>query len=166
MLYTINADAHYCNQRWLSMVFSNTISFQASFDSNCLYDNSTFPDWEKESINKLWGLNNGFSEDNSARFGWRCLDGENIQLLAYCHLGGPYTKPSTGDIVIGQVKPGEIFTGKIILGNYFYGFIFNDGPQINVASPAKPSWIKFQDYPYFGGQMVAPHFMSLNIIKK
>ena len=71
--------------------FYNLIQSEEVFDSirvyffpNCTYQLSE----NYDQVNKLYGFSEGFHHWNSARTGWRCVDGENIELLAYSYING------------------------------------------------------------------------------
>lgn len=157
--YTIKKGDH---SSGLAMgLMTNDVKFTACLDASCLY---SVDDWEfndKKDINKLYGFTNGLSENNSARFGWRCVDGVSFEITTYVHNGGPFVPGS--EIVLGVVKPGVDF--KCRLRNIGKSYIFNldNGPDVRVYKNGNPSWISLMLKFYFGGNHTAPQDMFVTI---
>lgn len=143
--------------------FRNSIRFRAKFDKSCLY---TIKGIDKYDINKLFGFSTTwYLHRQSARVGWRCLDGKTIQLITYSYHAG-LREPQEMDI-LGVVNPDEKFECDIIdlERSYLYKFkILNSLENIVVYEDAKkPDWFFFHYflYPYFGGNKTAPHDMKI-----
>jgi hypothetical protein len=64
------------------------MNFVAKFDSTAIYP-AVITDYNHAyDANKLWGFSEGFNNQyNSARIGWRWLNGQ-LQLLAYVYVKG------------------------------------------------------------------------------
>ena len=149
----------------LGLTLRNSIGFIAQFDDTCLYN---IEGVDKYDINKLFGFSTTwFHHRQSARVGWRCLDGKNIQLVTYSYNKG-VREPNEMD-VLGVVAPNEKFVCKIVdtESTYVYTFEKLDGlSQVKVVEDKKASdWFIFHYYlyPYFGGNNPAPHDMRIKI---
>jgi hypothetical protein len=141
-------------------------SMRAYFLPTCLYQLST----NYDQVNKLFGISEGFHHWDSARIGWRCLDGEKIELLAYAYVNKkriikPMIKCNAQQWVFCHIenKPSK----------YVFKALTANGQSITVSID-KPKRLFIYDfsklfiyrlYPYFGGQQSAPHDMSLYLIK-
>lgn len=141
-------------------------SMRAYFLPTCLYQLST----NYDQVNKLFGISEGFHHKNSARIGWRCLDGEKIEILAYAYVYGqrvikPMISCKTQQWVFCHIenKPSK----------YVFKALTANGESITVSIDKPKKLFIYQIfklfiyrlYPYFGGQQTAPHDMSLYLIK-
>ena len=162
--YLIKQGEHYPKGFHLGITFRPSIIFEAYFDANCLYD---LKGGDNYGINKLYGFTaTYYQHKQSARFGWRCLDGKNIQIVTYT-----YNQETD---ILGTVKPQELFTCGIVdlEESYLYAFkkeskssesFYHNAKQILVSG--KPDWFLFHYklFPYFGGNQPAPHNMNIYI---
>jgi len=146
--------------------FRNKFSYKIKFDKNCLYNLEGVDKWD---INKLCGVNTSCGHHiQSARFGWRCMDGKNIEILAYCYndkkrIGGFV------DYILGTVKPGEIFECSIAIEDNEFILSLKKDSEISIKKLEKSntSWkFKYFLFPFFGGNMTAPHKMNIWIEEK
>ena len=155
--FTIQAGNHSCDQSSYKSVSGTTMSFVAKFDASCIYTSiDPVNQWD---IIKLWGFNEGlFSTSNSARVGWNWRDGA-LRLRPYTHIKGIASMDPPEVIVpIGAEIPCSI---TVQPNNY----IFNINGTI-ISMPRGLSTTKFsgyQLYPYFGGDEVAPHLITIQI---
>jgi hypothetical protein len=131
------------------------------FTNSCLYDpTNIIPGW-----NKLWGFGDLNNQQSSCRIGWRCTNNNKIILCAYCHVNGQIV---TQTFNLEQCLPNVIYYASLRWFNGNYYVAVGDGVTeevLLIAQPKKPSWLTFQQYPYFGGQSVAPHDMEFLIEK-
>ncbi len=79
--YKINENSHssklYGFLPHVGFTLNEEIEFECKFDKNCLYKIETS---DKYDINKLYGFSTSyFHHIQSARVGWRCLDGKSIE---------------------------------------------------------------------------------------
>jgi hypothetical protein len=103
---------------------------------------------------------------NSVRFGWRCVDGETIELVAYAYIEG--TRRSRNII---EVDTDEWVHLNFKETKYFYTLkaIKEDG-ESSVVKFAKVNTKKGflglfinRLYPYFGGKIASPYSMSIEL---
>jgi hypothetical protein len=163
--YTIQEGAHYCDQNVLSSVSGISMNFVAKFDSTAIYP-AVITDYNHAyDVNKLYGFSEGFNNQyNSARIGWRWLDGA-LQLFAYVYVKGTllrdpvsYDPPFIKSVAIGSEINCSI---SISGGNYIFTV---DG--VVVTTPRGTTSGKFsgyQQYPYYGGTLTAPHLINIYI---
>lgn len=162
--YVIEKGKHSPKGLHLGITFRKAVSFEAMFDESCLY---TMEGVDKFDINKLFGFATTYwHHKQSGRVGWRCLDGENIQLLTYSYNDG--IRENSEHDVMGVVKPGEKFKCSIVdlEQSYLYAFAKSDGTQQTFFHDAKkPDWFFFHYllFPYFGGNKTAPHDMKMYV---
>lgn len=164
--FKIKAGDHYAGFHF-GITRSNVIKFSCTFDANCLYKLENDEDNDQEDINKLYGFSTSWNHHiQSARFGWRCVDGENIQLLTYTYRNGVRTIGS--EDLLGTVKPGETFYGSIedTETHYVYHCTTSAG-NVVIKEPkdADKVWFKYYLGFYFGGDRVAPHEMTIKLTK-
>lgn len=163
--YTIQQGAHECDQRSLKSVSGTSMNFTVKFDSTAIYP-AVITDYNHAyDVNKLWGFSEGLSNQyNSARIGWRWLN-DQLQLFAYVYVNGTllrdpvsYDPPFIKAVSIGS----EIICSIAITGS---NYIFTvDG--VVVKTPRGTSATKYtgyQQYPYFGGTLTAPHLVNIYI---
>src|SRR5215470_454352 len=163
--YTIQQGAHYCDQSTINRVSGTSMIFVAKFDSTAIYP-AVITDYNHAyDVNKLWGFSEGFNNQyNSARIGWRWLNGE-LQLFAYVHINGTllrdpisYDPPFIKSVQIGS----EINCSIAIAGS---NYIFTvDGVVVQTPRGATSTkYSGYQQYPYFGGTLTAPHLINIYI---
>lgn len=158
-IFKIKKGNHYPTGIHFGITFSNTLEFEARFDETCLY---SFDDNDIYDINKLYGLSTSYHHHvQSARFGWRCLDGENIEILTYSYDNSERLQSE----VLGTVKPNENFYCKLEIKKDKFIYNFNNVKTVEVEK-GNSWWMKYRLYPYFGGNKTAPHDMFIYINKK
>ena len=155
--YTIQAGNHSCDQNVYKSVSGTTMSFVAKFDSSCIYTSlDPVNQWD---INKLWGFNESLlSTANSARVGWNWRDGA-LRLRPYTHVKGVASMdPPEVVVPIGAEIPCSI----TVQGS---SYIFNiNGSVFTMARGLSTTkYSGYQLYPYFGGDEVAPHLITIQI---
>lgn len=144
----------------IGFTLKNKIAYRVVFDQSCLYDLKTNDNFD---INKLFGFSTGiWHHDQSARIGWRCLNNSDIQLVTYSYNNGVRLTEQ----ILGTVKPGVQFTCTIEDSGNTYNYTFNDGNVFNKATVFKSGdkvKLKYLLWPYFGGNMPAPHKMKIQL---
>lgn len=121
-----------------------------------------FPFYDKKSKS----IKPGHHKD-SVRFGWRCLDGGKIQLLAYVYINGERKYKE-----LLSVGTGEWVHLKFSETDKFYSFrAMDENGETSVAKfkkeGSKKGFIGLfinRLYPYFGGKKAAPHNMQIELI--
>ena len=164
-LFTIKKGAHYCDQNGLSHVSGTTMSFVAKFDSTAIYP-AVITDYNHAyDVNKLWGFSEGLSNQyNSARIGWRWLNGQ-LQLFAYVYIKGTllrdpisYDPPFIKSVLIGK----EVNCSITVSGSKYIFTV--DGVTVQTGRGTTSStYSGYQQYPYFGGTLTAPHLINIYI---
>ncbi len=154
--YLIRKGQNYSDKRPLKSVSTAEMKFFARFDQSAIYQ-TVIPNNQKD-INKLWGFSEGFNNQyNSARMGWGYSNGA-IRLYGYVYSKGVrYSKE------IATVLPGQEISCSIKISGSTYIISANG---ISVTLPRGTTAAKasgFQQYPYFGGDEVAPHNISIFI---
>jgi hypothetical protein len=163
--YTIQKGAHYCDQTTTKAVSGTSMNFIARFDSTAIYP-AVITDYNHAyDVNKLYGFTEGFSNQyNSARIGWRWLNGQ-LQLFAYVYVKGTllrnpvsYDPPFIKSVAIGS----EVNCSIAVSGS---SYIFTvDGVEVKTARGTSTTrYSGYQQYPYFGGTLTAPHLMNFFI---
>lgn len=155
-------------------LFNKKIEIMALFKESCIYSLKE----NYDQINKLYGISFNWlpfynkeekkwhpgHHNNSARFGWRCIDKKTIEILAYCYIDKKrVTKKITS---VGHskninlsliIKDGSyIFKAKVVGGKL---------KTVKVPKTNKKKMIGYKLFPYFGGRIPAPHNMRLFIKK-
>jgi len=163
--YTIQKGAHECDQRSLKAVSGSVMNFTVRFDETAMYP-AVITDYNHAyDVNKLYGFSEGFNNQyNSARIGWRWLNGE-LQLFTYVYVKGTllrdpvsYDPPFIKSVAIGS----EVNCSIAISGG---SYIFTvDGTVVKTArGNTTTKYSGYQQYPYFGGTLTAPHLINIYI---
>lgn len=159
--YKIKKGNHYASGLHFDLTFKKEIKFKCKFDKSCLY---YIEDNDKYDINKLCGFSTTwFHHKQSARVGWRCLDGKTIQLLTYTYNNGVREQKETD--LLGVVFPDEEFEVTMFDNENSYEYTFeklgDENSKIKCVDKKQPDWFLFNYilFPYFGGNKTAPHDM-------
>lgn len=135
------------------------------FHPNCQYD---LGNMNQLDINKLYGFSVGLFQSNqynSARIGWRwSIPKQTIELLAYVYINGRRINEWDQDILLGEVNVSlNCFTSIVVEPAYYrYQFIHGITNKI-LYLPRSGSGSGYNQYPYFGGDEVAPHDMTIEL---
>lgn len=162
MIYTIKQGSHFASGLNFGIhPNGKTVSKTVKFFPNCAYD---LGNTNQADINKLYGFSIGLFQSNqynSARFGWRwSIDKQKIELLAYVYVNGVRFNELEHKLLITEVNLGEEIITKISVLNSLYEFnIGNDFLFVDRAG----SGAGYNQYPYFGGNEVAPHEMQIEL---
>ena len=155
--YHIKAGNHSCTESGVSFCgYSQKINFK--FTTSCIYDEKLLI---STGWNKLWGFGALNNSQNSLRIGWRCYTPNDLfYLCLYAHVSG-----NRIEIPINNIKQAnQKCYAEIWWASNTY-FVKVDGIIVSTPQPNKPSWLTFQQYPYFGGNGVAPNNMEILINK-
>lgn len=152
--YLIAKGQHYCNLRPLKFVALTEMKFSAKFNQSAIY--KTVNPVNQYDINKLWGFSEGIDNQyNSVRIGWGYSNGA-IRLYGYVHCkGARYSKEIT------TVLPGQDVGCSIkVYGNTY--IISAKGVTVKLPRGTTATTASgLQQYPYFGGDEVAPQDVTI-----
>jgi hypothetical protein len=154
--YTIRQGQHYCDQNSIKSVRTSEMKFMVKFDNSAIYQ-TVIPE-NQYDINKLWGFTEGINNQyNSARIGWS-WNNDALRLYGYVYANGIRYSQEITSVVIGSD-----ITCSIKLAGSTYLFTVNG---VSISLPRGPSTSQasgYQQYPYFGGDEVAPHLITILI---
>jgi hypothetical protein len=172
-LYTINKGANFCDKSSLKSVKTSEMKFYARFDASAHYTN-VIPS-NQYDINKLWGLSEGLSNStNSCRIGWSYNNGtyastgpNSLRLYAYSYANKiRYSQ----EICIVPINTDLNCSIKVTTtGTYICSVsYFNGSAIVSFSTPIKRTPTTsvasgYQQYPYFGGDEVAPQPIYIKI---
>ncbi len=157
--YTIKAGKHY-SRFHVGVTFGKKVAYKCMFNESCLYDLESNDNYD---INKLCGFSTKYNHHyQSARIGWRCVDGKTIEIVTYTYNDHSRLK----EIFLGHVLPNEEFECSIedVETAYVYKFR-KDGSEVTVRTPKHPDKVifKYLLFPYFGGNIPSPHHMVMYV---
>ncbi len=159
--YTIFKGQHYSDKTAVKSFSSNEMNFKVIFDSTAIY--TTLDPVNQGDINKLYGFTEGIDNHvNSARIGW-CWNKNALRLYAYIYGNGV-----RGFKEITTVNIGAVIKCKIVISDKQYVFeVDNKKVSLNRALEG-PAVAGYWQYPYFGGDEVAPGntYIFIQDIKK
>ncbi len=153
--YTIPKGEQYCDKSIYEAVTYQQLSFIVRFDSSAIY--KTIAASNQDDINKLFGFsdNNAQHHDFSARFGWRWSDNA-LRLFGYIYNNGTMSNKELGTVEIGTENSCSI---KVEKGNYIFSLNGNETTMPRASTTAEAEGYKL--YPYFGGDELAPHTITI-----
>ena len=174
-LYTIKKGGNYSDKSVLKSVKTSEMKFYASFDNSAVYTNVLAAN--QYDINKLWGFSEGFNNQyNSCRIGWSWNDGiyggvynigtKSLRLSAYSYAKGVrYSKeictvPLNTDIYCSIKLVGALYSCTITFTEGGISKKFNTTITRGLSTTSASG---YQQYPYFGGDEVAPQDIFIKI---
>ncbi len=140
-----------------------------NWTNNCYFHTGTNDD---NDWNKAWGWTTDILGKNSLRIVWRPLKGSTtkVQLGAYIHKDGVrFTFPNWD---LGSYNWGSLISTWINHDGHNATF-YTSGPTDDILQDQhwsqiipfeKCTCMGYRQYPYFGGNMVAPHTMTIELI--
>jgi hypothetical protein len=158
--YRIKRGKHSSGLRIAPFYGKDISKYEVIFSKSCLYEIAG-PD--QFDVNKLLGLSYGFHHNNSARFGWRA-DGDSIEISAYCYKNKKRLIRAIRNV---NVETMYIFMIQNFGGYYELTIMSDTGDLIGYAKISKPKTTEFgyKLFPYFGGNVPAPHDMEIYMKK-
>ena len=144
--------------RWPALITQmQVIRYDVVFTHTCRYD---IGNANQGDINKLFGI--GYWPHHSyqsVRFGWNYLSSDNINIHAYWYLNGERYSKYLGSVKIGMrhtyvIMPSEKSHNLQVIGR-----------GISCTVPVPGSRFAYRLGPYFGGNQVAPHNMTIYMDK-
>jgi hypothetical protein len=153
--YTILKGQQYCDKRTYQAVKYDQLSFTVKFDSSAIYKTTDLKN--QNDINKLFGFsdNNAAHHEFSARFGWRWSNNA-LHLFGYIYNNSVMSNRELGTVTIGSEN-----NCTIKVSDSTYIFTVNNK---SVTMPRASKTLKaegYKLYPYFGGDEMAPHTISI-----
>ncbi|MEP1094102.1 MAG: hypothetical protein ABJG78_03280 [Cyclobacteriaceae bacterium] len=137
---------------------SSTLRFEAIFDQSAIYQTQIVEN--QHDINKLLGFSdcNSFHHGNSARLGWRWLDGQ-LEIHAYAYVNGERIIEFVGTVALDMSNSYQIKMTDDAYIFYLEGF---DPVEIKRGNHCDKG-LYYMLFPYFGGDEVAPHDILIQI---
>ncbi|MHC2991468.1 hypothetical protein OB13_07635 [Pontibacter sp. HJ8] len=153
--YKIPKGSH-ATQSPVKFINSSLIRFEAVFNTTAIYTLANSAN--QADINKLYGVSDCGTEHhtNSARFGWRWYNGQ-LEIHAYT-----YQNKKRNTAYIGAVALGKPSLFEIRIEDNRYTFHLNE-KQVVMERNCTGTGGGYQLYPYFGGDEVAPHDITIGI---
>lgn len=158
VVYTIKKGSQSSNLSTLKDVSKTELNFRVIFDSSAIY--TTIDSNNQEDVNKLYGFSdcNTQHHDNSARFGWRWSNNA-LRLFAYCYKSGNLAIKEMGEVEIGKEH-----VCNIRIDNDKYIFTLNHNKMDTMERGCTdPKSKKYMLFPFFGGDEMAPHDITIRI---
>lgn len=137
---------------------SHRLRFAAVFDASARY--TTQDPINQHDINKLFGFSdcNSIHHENSARFGWRWLEG-NLEIHAYVYASGQRESE-----LIGYVDLNKAYNYEIELAANAYVFTLEGFESVSLARTRKcQRGLYYKLFPYFGGNETAPQDILIQL---
>ncbi|WP_425390704.1 hypothetical protein [Ekhidna sp.] len=140
---------------------SKALNFSVIFDQSAIYQAATKEN--QHDIHKLMGFSdcNSTHHDNSARFGWRWLDGK-LEIHAYAYVAGERITQYIGDVALNEPNDYQL---QITEDEYVFYLQGYDPVRITREAPCSKG-LYYMLFPYFGGNEVAPHDILIQILTK
>jgi hypothetical protein len=153
--YTIPKGDQYCDKSSYAPVKLQQLSFIVKFDSSAIYQ--TVSKNNQSDINKLYGFsdNNDAHHEYSARFGWRWSNNA-LRLFGYIYNKGVMSFKELGTVDIGSENTCSI---KVSDNQYIFSLNGNETTMPRESTTTQAEGYRL--YPYFGGDEVAPHDISI-----
>lgn len=122
-IYHISKGLNHIDGFHMGLHFKNEMKFKAKFSNRCLYDLGNSDNYD---VNKLFGFSTSYHHHiQSARIGWRCIDGERIQILTYTYDQRRRQEPQ----LLGTVNANSIFECSIVKRKNYFEFEFIHGEK-------------------------------------
>lgn len=153
--YTIPQGQQFSNLSSYIKTSYDILSFVVRFDSSAIY--KTIDPANQEDINKLFGFsdNNGQHHEFSARFGWNWSNNA-LRLFGYIYNNSQLSAQEIGIVQIGAEN-----NCSIIVGSSSYTFKLNGNSISMPRASTTPKAEGYKLFPYFGGDELAPHAISI-----
>ena len=155
--YTILQGEQYCVGNAYPVYVTSAMYFTVKFDSSDIYTSQLASN--QYDYNKLYGFSDNMSDHHSfsARFGWRWCN-NHIELSAYTYNDGVRSIKDLGGIDLNKEH-----NCAIMVSGSQYDFVL-DGDTTSVPRTSTTAQaMGYKLLPYFGGDEVAPHTMTIQI---
>lgn len=153
--YTIPKGEQYCDISTYRPTNYQQLSFVVKFDSSAIY--KTISPSNQTDINKLLGFSDSKAQHHqySARFGWRWSNNA-LRLFGYIYNNSIMSFKELGTIAIGTENNCSIKVNKDT-----YVFTLNGAETTMPRASTTATAEGYKLYPYFGGDELAPHTISV-----
>ena len=140
---------------------SKILDFSVIFDQSAIYE--TITKENQHDINKLMGFSdcNSMHHENSARFGWRWLNGK-LEIHAYAYVNGERITTYIGDVTLNEPTGYQL---QITADHYVFYLQGYEPVRIKRGASCNKG-LYYMLFPYFGGDEVAPHDILIQILTK
>lgn len=156
VMFKIPAGSHYANQSSYQALSVQQLKFKARFNNSAIY--KTIALENQGDINKLYGASDCATDHqkNSARFGWRWYQNA-LEIWAYTYANG-----KRKFALVGTVPLNSMNTYEILFTDTNYIFKLNN-TEVSLPRHCISKTQGYKLYPYFGGDEVAPHEITIEI---
>jgi hypothetical protein len=156
--FLIKKGEHYSKARMPETLQDSKMVFEAKFDNTAKYDLGDLA--SQSSKNKLLGFSdcNSLHHENSARFGWQWYN-NRLEIFAYCYTNGERIEKFIGVVGLNEFNTYEI---DITDANYVFR-VNNEQPVLIARGDVCKSGIFYILWPYFGGELPAPHDIFIEV---
>lgn len=167
--YIIKKGKHFSSRTligWLWKVgfVPKVLRFSAIFADGCDYDDNKLGARDREDINKLYGVSYGFDTHyRSVRIGWRYNTNlKVIELFIYSYVKGRrFIKKILNCRLYDQI---DFIIFKQEDSNVAVVKIKANGTEVEeLVHGIDTDWIRFKEFPFFGGDKKAPNDMKIFI---
>lgn len=156
--YTIKQGNHH-STRQVATFEGSELRFLAEFNGSAIYNLASATN--QTDINKLYGFSdcNDGHHKNSARFGWN-WDNKNyrLKIYAYCYNNGQFQHK-----FIKSIELNTQYEYKIKISDSQYIFTLDGETTYMPRGCSNKGGIKYNLFPYFGGNEAAPHDITIKI---
>lgn len=156
-VYTIQKGSHYCDQSKVELTDKASVNAVVTFDNSAIY--TSVDPGNQADVNKLIGFSDCGSDhqENSARLGWS-WNGQDLVIYAYA-----YNNKQRITKTLGTVPLNKPFNCSVKAEKGQYYFKLNNTVDSIPRHCSDYSGTHYKLYPYFGGDEVAPHTISLKV---
>jgi len=152
------AGEHYAHPKLVQTLQDSELRFEARFDNTAIYDLGD-PALQTNK-NKLMGFSecNALHHNNSARFAWQWFN-DRLEIWAYC-----YVNSERVEVFVGAVSLDTYNLYSLRLTPTHYAFqLNNEDPVYITRGDVCQTGIYYMLWPYFGGEIPAPHQVRIDI---
>ncbi len=156
-MYTILQGHQYCVGNMYPPYATSAMYFTVKFDSSDVYTNQLASN--QYDYNKLYGFSDNNSDHHSfsARFGWRWCHNQ-VELSAYTYNDGIRTIKDLGGVDMSREH-----NCAILVNGSQYNFVLDGDTTVMARTSKTKKASGYKLLPYFGGDEVAPHNITINI---
>jgi hypothetical protein len=145
----IKAGDHY-SSTWHPEVVPAKYGFYFILDVSCIYDETNINQW-----NKIAGWSEAENLQHSVRLAWMCSRGKILVGYFIHSYGHVYSG------VLDTIQPNKVYYGRVAFEDNGYTAEAN-GHVYRFPEAHRPV-VCWKNYPYFGGDVPAPHTMEIRL---